>query len=118
MSWLARWRSLATSMPDIRVRGDKERLGQHHLSGIERAGPEVKTGMQDHGYYQTGSLEAGVAFRRGVWMAGQTSGHSWRVAVRPQTVTKTRMMAAFPPGLQGPWENNVSCRTLQESASP
>lgn len=51
-------------------------------------------------------------------MAGQTSGRSWRVAVRPQTVTGTRMMAAFPPGLQGLWENNVSCRTLQESASP
>ena len=49
MSWLARWRSLATSMPDIRVGGDKERLGQHHLSGIERAGPGVETGMQDHG---------------------------------------------------------------------
>ena len=40
---------MATSMPDIRVGGYKERVGQHHLSGMERAGPEVKTGMHYHG---------------------------------------------------------------------
>lgn len=40
---------MATCMPDIRVGGYKERLGQHLLSGMEWAGPEVKTGMQHHG---------------------------------------------------------------------
>ena len=69
-------------------------------------------------YYWTGSLESGVAFRRGVWLAGQTRGHSWRVAVRPHTATETGRMAASPPGLQGLWGNNVSSRTLQESVLP
>lgn len=49
-------------------------------------------------------------------MAGQTRGHSWRVAMRPQTVTETGMLAAPPPGLQGLWGNKVPaepCKSLR-----
>ena len=49
-------------------------------------------------------------------MAGQTRGRSWHVAMRPQTVTETGMMAVPPPGLQGLWGNKAPaepCKSLR-----
>ena len=109
--------------PDIRVGGDKERLGQPHLNGTERARLEVEASIQHHGTTTPWALErAGIAIRRGARTAGQVSGHSWCVAVRPQTVTEPREHGddgiPSPAGLQGRWEDKVLCRTLQEPTWP
>lgn len=109
--------------PDIRVGGDKARLGQHHLNGMEWARPEVETGIEHHGTTTLWALEkAGISIRRVVRTAGQISGHSWCVAVCPQTVTEPREHGddgiLSPAGLQGRWEDKVLCRTLQEPSWP